>query len=148
MKKPCVIIPSENIYSIHSGKRTNLQLSADYPAFVLFDNFNGQCTESLLKLLDVNNINIVIFPANWIDQLQPMDVSVNKFAKEYLRKRFQQWYAEGIMSQSTSKQAWCQLYIRISRLTVVSREAKKKCSNATTVGSYLHAAPPSNSQML
>ena len=103
MKKPCVIIPSENIYSIHSGKRTNLQLSADYPAFVLFDNFNGQCTESLLKLLDVNNINIVIFPANRIDQLQPMDISVNKFAKEYLRKRFQQWYAEGIMSQSISK---------------------------------------------
>ena len=50
-------------------KRKNLQLSADYPAFVLFDNFNDQCTENLLKLLDVNNINIVIIPANCTDQL-------------------------------------------------------------------------------
>ena len=73
-------------------KRKNLQLSTDYPALMLFDNFNGQCTESLLKLLDVNNINLVIIPVNWIDQLQPMDISVNKSAKEYLRKGFQEWY--------------------------------------------------------
>ena len=32
----------------------------------------------------------------------------------------------------------------IARLTIVSREAKKKRSNATTVGSYLHVAPSSN----
>ena len=61
---------------------------------MLFDNFNVQCTESLLKLLDVNNINSVIISASCTDQLQPMDVSVNKSAKEYLRRRFQQWYAE------------------------------------------------------
>ena len=88
-------------------KRKNLQLGADYPALVLFDNFNGQCTERLLKLLD-NNINSVIIPANCTDRLQPMDVSVNKFAKEYLCRRFQQWYAERIISQYAAKQVWYQ----------------------------------------
>jgi len=66
---------------------------------LLFDNFNGQCTEELLKLIDGNNINTLIIPANCTDQLQPLDLSFNKAVKNFLRKQFQEWYAKEVFTQ-------------------------------------------------
>ena len=62
-------------------KREELKLAAIHPALVVFDNFNGQCTEDLFQILDDNVINFVIVPANCTDRLQPLDLSVNKAAK-------------------------------------------------------------------
>ena len=50
-------------------------------------------------MLDDNNIYYVIIPPNCIDKLQPLNVSINKLAKEYLRSKFQSWYASKITSQ-------------------------------------------------
>jgi len=66
---------------------------------VLFDNFNGQCTEEILTLLDQNKINVIIIPVNCTDRLQPLDLAVNKPEKGFLRKEFQDWYAKQICSQ-------------------------------------------------
>ena len=71
---------------------------------VLFDNFNSQCTESLLKLLDVNNINsdnssklhrlglcslLELSLTELIcHQIQPIDISVNKCAKNICLEDF------------------------------------------------------------
>lgn len=52
-----------------------------------------------MKLLDENNIHFAIVPANCTDRLQPLDVSVNKSAKEYLRRQFQQWYSDQVRRQ-------------------------------------------------
>ena len=80
-------------------KRRNLNLADDYPALVLFDNFKAQCTSNLLTLLDQNNINVVLIPANCTDRLQPLDVSVNKAVKNQLRNQFQSWYAQQVCRQ-------------------------------------------------
>lgn len=80
-------------------KRTDLSLKPEQPALVIFDRFKGQCTEKILKLLDENNIRFAIVPANCTDRLQPLDVSVNKSAKEYLRRQFQQWYSDQVRRQ-------------------------------------------------
>ena len=45
------------------------------------------------------NIHIAIVPPNCTDRLQPLDVSVNKAAKEYLCRQFQEWYSEQILRQ-------------------------------------------------
>ncbi len=42
---------------------------------------------------------MVIVPANSTDRLQPLDVSVNKSAKEFLRRQFQQWYSDQVCKQ-------------------------------------------------
>ena len=34
-----------------------------------------------------------------MDQLQSLDVSVNKAAKEYLSRQFQEWYSNQILKQ-------------------------------------------------
>ena len=80
-------------------KRTELKLPSDQRALVLFDKFKGQCTSSILELLEENNISVVMVPANCTDRLQPLDVSVNKAAKNFLRGQFQDWYATQICDQ-------------------------------------------------
>ena len=50
-------------------------------------------------MLEENNVYIVIVPANCTDRLQPLDLSVNKAAKEFLRKQFTEWYSNQVCQQ-------------------------------------------------
>ena len=77
-------------------KREELSLSLDHPALVLFDRFKGQCTPSIISLLQTNNIHFVVVPGKCTDRLQPLDVSVNKAVKEHLRNLFQNWYSDQV----------------------------------------------------
>ena len=81
------------------SKREELSLDATHPALAIFDEFNGQTTDAVFSRLEKNNIYYVIVPPNCTDKLQPLDVSVNKPAKAFLRNCFQTWYAEKIVSQ-------------------------------------------------
>ena len=81
-------------------EREELKLYASYPALVIFDNFTGQVTERVLCSCLANTTSL------WskylqIEQirLQPMDFSVNKAAKKFLRQQFQDWYANKICEQ-------------------------------------------------
>ena len=96
------------------NKRKLLKLRDDYPALVLFDHFSGQMTESVLKLLDENHIHRVVIPANCTDRLQPLDVSVNKAAKEFLRRKFHDWYAQKICTQLEEEQPIAPVDLRLS----------------------------------
>ena len=80
-------------------KRQQLDLEDDNPALVIFDVFKGQCTEEVLKMIDDNHIERVVVPAHCTDQLQPLELSVNKLAKEFLRRKFQEWFADQIAAQ-------------------------------------------------
>jgi len=74
----------ENIIIPYVKKeRESLGLSNDHSALVLFDVFKGQCTSHVLKLLKDNNILYVTVPGNCPDRLQPLDLSVNKPAKDF-----------------------------------------------------------------
>ncbi len=84
-------------------RRTELKFPSDQRALVLFDKFKGQCTSSILELLEENNICVVMVPANCTDRLQPLNVSVNKAAKNFLRGQFQDWYATQICDQLKAK---------------------------------------------
>ena len=88
-----IILPYVN------AKREELKLCHDQPAMLIFDNFKAQTTSSILKLLDSYNLNVVLLPANCTDRLQPLDLSVNKAAKDFLHLQFQNWYANELHSQ-------------------------------------------------
>ena len=47
-------------------------------------------------MLEDNHIDRVLVPANCTDRLQPLDLSVNKPPKEFLRRTFQEWFASQI----------------------------------------------------
>ena len=86
-------------------KREELQLECNYPALVIFDNFSGQNTEQVLKHLQDNCVHFIQVPANCMDRLQPLDISVNKAAKDFLRRQFQSWYADKICKQLQTEPA-------------------------------------------
>ena len=80
-------------------KRKELKLAADQPALAIFDVFKAQQTEDILTLLEEHNIHVVSVPANCTDRLQPMDLSVNKSVKEFMRSKFKEWYAAQVSKQ-------------------------------------------------
>lgn len=65
-------------------KRKELGLDETHPALAIFDEFKGQTANAIFNLLTTNNVYYVIVPPNCTDKLQPLDVSVNKPAKDFL----------------------------------------------------------------
>ena len=88
-----IIIPYKD------SKRKELKVSSDQPALAIYDVFKGQQTEDIAKLLEQNNLHVVSVPANCTDRLQPMDLSVNKAAKDFMRSKFREWYATQVQQQ-------------------------------------------------
>lgn len=80
-------------------KRKELKLSKNQAALALFDVFKGQQTEPVTSLLEEHNILVVPIPANCTDRLQPMDLSINKAAKDFMRSKFREWYATQVQVQ-------------------------------------------------
>ena len=70
-------------------KRKELKLPNVCRALVIYDKFKGQCTSAVLELLEENNIDIILVPANCTDRLQPLDIRVSKAAKNFMRDQFQ-----------------------------------------------------------
>ena len=85
----------ENIISPYlRQKRQELKLPHGQPAVLIFDNFKAQCTElRAVKIFRFKQDRCGSSP-NCTDCLQPLDVSVNKAAKEFLHKKFHEWYAK------------------------------------------------------
>jgi hypothetical protein len=80
-------------------QKTREYVGEDKTALVIIDNFKGQVTESVIQLLDDHNVHVCTLPPNTTDLLQPMDISVNKPAKDYLRAHFDEWYSQEVMKQ-------------------------------------------------
>ena len=72
--------------------RTKNQLDVTHPALVTYDTFQGQCTETILTMLEENNVYIVMY-------LQIVQIVWPKAAKEFLRKQFTEWYSDQICQQ-------------------------------------------------
>ena len=83
-------------------KRKELGHPDDQTCLVIFDRFKAQCTATVLGVLEENNILVSLVPANCTDRLQPLDVSVNKSVKEFLRGQFHEWYAGEVSEQLRS----------------------------------------------
>ena len=88
-------------------------MSADHPALAIFNVFKGQCTERVFRMLEDNNILYVIVPSNCTDILQPLDLSVNKSAKDFMKSKFQEWYG-GIIYKQLEDQIEEEVDMRLS----------------------------------
>ena len=99
------------------AKHKELKLQPDHPALVIYDEFKSQLTDSVHSLLDTNKIYVVKVPPNCTDRLQPMDMSVNKSVKEFLRTKFCVWYSE----QVEQKLAKCDTSLVDTRMSVMKR---------------------------
>ena len=75
----------------------------DTAELVIMDNFKGQVVGSVTNLLELNNIHVCLLPPNMTDKLQPMDISVNKPVKDFLKWQFEDWYSQKVSKQLSDK---------------------------------------------
>ncbi len=73
------------------------RLNCNSAALVIIDNFKDQITPACR--LDSANIHTCLLPPNTTNRLQPLDVSVNKPFKDFLQRKFDEWYAYQVTQQ-------------------------------------------------
>ena len=75
--------------------RKELGLPEDQSALLIWDVFKGQCTVKVNNHLTKLNIKVVMVPANMTHFFQPLDLTVNGSAKNFMKK-FVTWYANEV----------------------------------------------------
>ena len=68
----------------------------DQKALLIMDNFKAHKSGYVLQPLEDSGVFVVFLPANTTNRLQPLDLSINKAAKDFLRDKFRQWYAKEV----------------------------------------------------
>ena len=80
-------------------KRTEMGLFPTHQALAIFDVFQGQTLDEVHQLLEKSHISVILVPSNCTDKLQPLDLAVNKPAKDYLKQKLHKWYADRVTEQ-------------------------------------------------
>ena len=84
--------------------KTRECIGEDKTALVIIGNFKAQVMQSVIQLLEDNDVHVCTLPPNTTDLLQLMDISINKPAKNYLRAHFDEWYSQEVMKQPVMKE--------------------------------------------
>ena len=87
-----VIIP----YVEMEREKLELQTKA---ALTIMDVFKGQMTTPVLQKIASNNIQLVKVPPNLTHIYQPLDVTVNGAAKQFMKRKFVDWCARQIVTE-------------------------------------------------
>jgi len=90
---------NEIIIPYIEGVRSSDYISADQYALVVMDVFTGQMTSDVLSLLRDNKILLTNVPPNMTKFYQPLDLTVNGFAKRFMARKFNDWYTEQVSEQ-------------------------------------------------
>jgi hypothetical protein len=67
---------------------------------LVLDAFKGHLTEAVKARLRKGNNDLAVIPGGMTSQLQPLDVSVNKPFKGYLKEECEQWLCSGNLPQT------------------------------------------------
>ena len=84
-------------------KRKELNLLPTQKALLIRDVFKGQKTEKVLSKLTSKIIEVVNVPANMTHFFQPLDLTVNRDAKKFMKDQFTSWYSANVQSQFDSE---------------------------------------------
>ena len=79
--------------------REQLCLPTDQKALIIFDVFTGQMTSEFNVVVESNNLVSANVPGNMTKYYQTLDLTVNKYAKTFTKRKFNEWYANEISSQ-------------------------------------------------
>ena len=90
-------------------------------------------------MLEKENILIVPVPPNCTDRLEPMDLSVNKPVKEFMRKKFQEWYAGGVLKQLDEGKEVSPINLKLSTLKPLGAQGLSAFMITSTVSRELQS---------
>ena len=75
---------------------------ADQYAPLIWDAFRGQKTETVTSLLQEQKILNEYVPSNMTDYFQVLDLTLNKWVKEVMKKKFNKWFATHLRNELES----------------------------------------------
>ena len=84
-------------------KPKELNLLPTQKALLIWDVFKGQKTEKVLSKLTSKNIEVINVPANMTHFFQPLDLTVDRDAKKFMKDQFTSWYSVNVQSQLIQK---------------------------------------------
>ena len=79
--------------------REELNLPPDQKELLIFDVFKGQTTQTYQEYIHNNHMVFVNVPANMTRYFQPLDLTINGQSKQFLKKKFEEWYSKQVTSQ-------------------------------------------------
>ena len=65
------------------------------PAMLVYDSFRDHLEESVKKKFWDSGFDLAVIPGDLTNVCQPLDISINKPFKDYLRKEWHIWMADG-----------------------------------------------------
>lgn len=71
--------------------RETLHLSDDFPALLILDVFQGLITTAVRELLNEHNVLVSFVPNNMTHLFQPLDLTVNSWAKKFMKDKYLMW---------------------------------------------------------
>ena len=80
-------------------KREQLKMPKDQKPLLIFDVFKGQTTQQVKDVILANNCVYVFVPENLTNHFQPLDLNVNGQAKQFLKRKFESWYADQVTKE-------------------------------------------------
>ena len=92
IKEPQKII-NEIILPLVKYVREELKLSSNFPALLVIDVFRDQMTKVVHNLLKDHNIFVSLVPNNMTHIFQPLDFTINSWAKTFVKEKYAVWYA-------------------------------------------------------
>ena len=81
------------------NEREQLKLEPSQPALLILDAFSGQMTTPVTDKLAENHIKYVKVPANMTNLFQPLDLTINRSTKAFMKKKLTEWYSLEVMKQ-------------------------------------------------
>ena len=76
--------------------KVNLKYPKEQLSLIIMDTFKGQDNEAVLELCRKNNCEVIIVPRNLTNKFQPLDITVNKPAKSFISKSYNEWFSEQV----------------------------------------------------
>ena len=93
-------------------------------ALLIMDVFRGQITDDVTNRLKEKNIHVVLVPNNMTHLFQPLDLTVNKHCKLFLKNCFSKWYSQQIENQLAVGKKMEEIEIKFKLTTIKPLHAK------------------------
>ena len=71
----------------------------DHMALIITDTFKEQDNDTIASLCTYNNSAVVKQPHNLTHKCQPLNITVNKPAKCFIKEKYNKWFAEQVVNQ-------------------------------------------------
>ena len=118
------------------------KLPVDQKALFTMDVFSGQMTQAVLETLQKEDILLSRVPAGMTHIYQVLELTLNGYAKRFMKKKFNEWYTNQVRQQLDESKEVEQIVVKLTLTTL------KRIHVKWHVGFYNHMTTPEREQVI